>query len=51
MKDIHSGLCGAHIGSRTLLGVCFVAEGPKEETPSEDQHRNNVEATFQGTSA
>jgi hypothetical protein len=23
MKEIHSGLCGAHIGSRPLLGKVF----------------------------
>jgi hypothetical protein len=24
MKEIHAGLCGAHIGSRTLLGKVFI---------------------------
>jgi hypothetical protein len=34
-----------------LLGVCFVAEGPVRRNTFGNQHRNNAEATFQGTSA
>jgi hypothetical protein len=34
-----------------LLGVCFVAEGPVRRNTFGNQHENNVEAAFQGTSA